>query len=85
MRRPSLPTRRELDVSSRQVALLITVYTLPAIVMTPVLGIPSDRYGRKKILAPALLLFGLACAFARSFDILLALRFFWVWKPPAKP
>jgi ACDE family multidrug resistance protein len=77
---PAFPTIvRELGVSSGQVGLLIAVFTLPGIVMTPVLGILSDRYGRKKILVPALLLFGLAggaCAFARSFDILLALRFF---------
>ena len=76
---PAFPTIvRELGVSSGQVGLLITVFTLPGIVMTPVLGVLSDRYGRKKILVPALLLFGLAggaCAFARSFDLLLALRF----------
>jgi MFS transporter, ACDE family, multidrug resistance protein len=48
-------------------------------VMTPLLGVLSDRYGRKKILVPALLLFGLAggaCAFARNFDVLLVFRFF---------
>lgn len=76
---PAFPTIvRELGVSSGQVGLLITVFTLPGIVMTPVLGVLSDRYGRKKILVPALLLFGLAggtCAFARSFDLLLTLRF----------
>jgi len=47
--------------------------------MTPLLGVLSDRYGRKKILVPALVLFGLAggaCAFARSFELLLTLRFF---------
>ena len=70
---------RELGVSSGQVGLLITVFTLPGIFLTPVLGVLSDRYGRKKILVPALILFGLAggaCAFARSFDLLLALRLF---------
>ena len=76
---PAFPTIvRELGVSSGQVGLLITVFTLPGIVMTPILGVLSDRYGRKKILVPALLLFGLAggaCAFARSFALLLALRF----------
>lgn len=76
---PAFPTIvRELGVSSGQVGLLITVFTLPGIVLTPVLGILSDRYGRKKILVPALLLFGFAggaCAFARSFDLLLTLRF----------
>jgi ACDE family multidrug resistance protein len=77
---PAFPTIvRELGVSSGQVGLLITVFTLPGIVMTPLIGVLSDRYGRKKILVPALLLFGIAggaCAFARDFDLLLALRFF---------
>jgi MFS transporter, ACDE family, multidrug resistance protein len=76
---PAFPTIvQEFGISSGQVGLLITFFTLPGIVMTPLLGILSDRYGRKKILVPALLLFGLAggaCAFARDFDLLLALRF----------
>ncbi len=66
-------------ISGGQVGLLITVFTLPGIVLTPVLGVMSDRYGRKSILVPALLLFGIAggmCAFARSFELLLTLRFF---------
>lgn len=66
-------------ISGGQVGLLITVFTLPGIVLTPVLGIMSDRYGRKSILVPALLLFGIAggmCAFARSFELLLVLRLF---------
>ncbi len=67
------------DISRGQVGLLITVFTLPGIVLTPVLGVMSDRYGRKKILVPALLLFGLAgglCALSTSFGMLLTLRFF---------
>jgi ACDE family multidrug resistance protein len=67
---------QDLGVSSGQVGLLITVFTLPGIVLTPVLGVLSDRYGRKKILVPALLLFGVAGALARRFELLLALRFF---------
>jgi ACDE family multidrug resistance protein len=77
---PAFPTIvRELGVSSGQVGLLITVFTLPGVIMTPLLGVLSDRYGRKKILVPALLLFGIAggaCAFVRDFNVLLALRFF---------
>ena len=70
---------QELGFSSGQVGLLITVFTLPGIVLTPVLGVLSDRYGRKKILVPALLPFGVAggaCALARSFELLWASRFF---------
>jgi MFS family permease len=76
---------QELGISSGQVGLLITVFTLPGIVLTPVLGVLSDRYGRKKILVPALLLFGVAggtCALARSFELLLVLRFFQGMGPP---
>jgi ACDE family multidrug resistance protein len=77
---PAFPTIvRDLGISSGQVGLLITFFTLPGIVMTPLLGVLSDRYGRKKILVPALLLFGFAggaCAFARSFEVLLTLRSF---------
>ena len=76
---PAFPTViQEFGVSSGQVGLLITFFTLPGIVLTPVLGIMSDRYGRKSILTPALILFGVAgglCAFAPNFDALLALRF----------
>jgi MFS transporter, ACDE family, multidrug resistance protein len=75
---PALPEIRDaFGVTSGQVGLLITVFTLPGIALTPVLGVLSDRHGCKKILVPALLLFGAAgglCAFARSFELLLALR-----------
>lgn len=70
--------REAFGVSAGQVGLLITVFTLPGVLLTPVLGVLSDRYGRRKILVPALLLFGVAgraCALARDFELLLALRF----------
>jgi MFS transporter, ACDE family, multidrug resistance protein len=75
---PALPEIRDaFGVTSGQVGLLITVFTLPGVALTPVLGVLSDRHGRRKILVPALLLFGIAgglCAFARGFELLLALR-----------
>jgi len=60
------------------VGMLITVFTLPGIFLTPVFGVLADRAGRKRILVPSLLLFavaGGACAFARNFNLLLAMRF----------
>lgn len=58
---PAFPGIRDaLGVSSAQVSLLITVFTIPGVVLTPVLGVLSDRHGRKRILTPALLLFGVA-------------------------
>jgi MFS transporter, ACDE family, multidrug resistance protein len=76
---PAFPRIRDaLGVTSTEVGLLITIFTLPGIFLTPVLGVLSDRHGRKKILTPALLLFGVAggaCVFARDFELLLLLRF----------
>ena len=76
---PALPSIREaLGLTNGQVGLLITAFTLPGIVLTLVLGVMADRYGRKKILVPSLFLFGIvggACFFARSFELLLILRF----------
>ena len=77
---PVFPTvARELNVAPEAVGLLITVFTLPGIILTPVFGIMADRFGRKKVLVPALILFSLAgssCSLARDFEVLLLLRFF---------
>lgn len=67
-----------LGISPEQVGLLITLYALPGIALTPVYGVLADRYGRKQVLVPALILFALAgsaCSLARDFELLLALRF----------
>ena len=75
---PAFPAiGRELHISSQSVGLLITFFALPSVFLTPVLGVLADRWGRKAILVPALLIFGVAggaCALVRSFEMLLALR-----------
>lgn len=75
---PAFPKiARQLNLTSQQVGLLITIFTLPGVLLTPVLGVLADRLGRKKVLIPSLLLFGLAgfiCAFARDYNLLLLLR-----------
>lgn len=77
---PAFPKiARHLGITPQSIGLLITVFTLPGLLLTPVLGIMADRLGRKRILIPSLFLFGImgtACAFARDFHILLILRFF---------
>ncbi len=77
---PAFPLiARELGISKQSVGLLIIFFTLPAIVLTPVLGVMADRYGRKKILVPSLILFGVAgglCTLVRKFELLLVFRFF---------
>ncbi len=76
---PVFPTvAREMGVAPEAVSLLITAFTLPGIVLAPLLGILADRFGRKQVLVPAVVLFslaGAACALARDFQTLLLLRF----------
>ncbi len=70
---------RRLGISGAEVGLLITFFTLPGVVLAPVLGVLADYFGRKRILVPSLFLFaiaGTACFFARSFSTLLVLRVF---------
>lgn len=76
---PSFPKLREaLNVAPENIGLLVTVFTFPTVILGPIIGILADRLGRKKILVPSLILFGIAgtaCAFARDFNLLLLLRF----------
>lgn len=76
---PAFPKiAQALNVSPQDIGMLITVFTLPSIVLTPILGVLADRFGRKKILIPSLLLFGIAgfaCGFQSSFNLLLIWRF----------
>lgn len=65
-------------ISIQQVGWLIAAFTLPGIFLTPVTGILADRIGRKLILIPSLLVFGIAgflCSFMTDFHSLLALLF----------
>ena len=75
---PAFPRIAEsLAVSTQSVGLLITMTTLPGFILTPVAGVMADRIGRKRLLVPSLILFGLfgtACAFAQNFTTLLILR-----------
>ncbi|MFH1844790.1 MAG: MFS transporter [bacterium] len=77
---PALPAiARALDISPQRIGWLITAFTLPGIFLTPVLGVLADRYGRKRILVPSLMLFGLAgsaCGLTSDFQWLCLFRFF---------
>ena len=77
---PAFPSiARSLDVSTNKIGLLITFFTLPGIIFTPIFGVLADRLSRKIILVPSLFLFGIAgtaCAFASSFNELLLFRAF---------
>ena len=69
----------DLGIKSGQIGLLITVFTFPGIFLSPLMGILADRFGRKVILVPSLVLFAIAggaCGLVRGFHLLLVLRFF---------
>ncbi len=76
---PVLPTLKEVFViSDARVGLVLTAYTLPGIVLAPFVGLAADRIGRKRVLVPLLVLYGIAGAggaTAQTFDQLLVFRF----------
>lgn len=64
-------------IAEHQVGLVVTAYTLPGVVVALLIGVLADRYGRKPVLIPLLVLFGIggtAVAFAPTFRILLVFR-----------
>ena len=75
---PAFPSIvKDLEISAKDVGLLISVFSFPGILLTPFLGVVADRWGRKKIIIPFLMLFGIAgglCFFVRDFKLLLILR-----------
>lgn len=66
------------NVTPDKVALISTIFTLPGLLLTPLFGVLADKIGRKKIIIPALLLFGLAGSgiiFVNDFNYFLFLIF----------
>jgi MFS family permease len=64
-------------VSEAEIGLLLAAFTAPAIVTIPLVGMLSDRYGRKPILTAGLALFGVSgvsLAFTTDFRAVLGLR-----------
>lgn len=76
---PTLPSlAEEFNVSPQHIGLVITAFVIPIAIGTPISGILADRYGRKQILVPGLLLFAVAgtiCALAPNFRTLIEFRF----------
>jgi predicted MFS family arabinose efflux permease len=75
---PALPALSQpFHVSDAQLSWIMTVFTAPAIVLSPVFGVVADLYGRRLLLSLGLIAFGVfgtAMAFAPTFGWLLAFR-----------
>ncbi|WP_273852977.1 MFS transporter [Guptibacillus spartinae] len=57
---PVLPLiEKKLGITSFKVSMIITVYSIAAILLIPIAGYLSDRYGRKKVIIPSLFIAGI--------------------------
>ncbi len=74
---PAFPVMSiSLGIPPGMISLVVIVFTLPGVLLTPFLGVAADRYGRIRVLAPSLILFGFAgfaCAFSESIGILIGI------------
>lgn len=56
---PLLPKMKtELDVSQFKISLIISVFSIAAAISIPILGYLSDRFSRKAVIIPSLILYG---------------------------
>lgn len=76
---PAIPNiLEEFGRDNSAAGVLVAAGSLPGIVVAPLIGILADRYGRRNVLVPCLLIFGifgLAAASAPTYEMLLLARF----------
>ncbi|MGC8857589.1 MAG: MFS transporter [Ignavibacteria bacterium] len=76
---PALPLiATDLNISKEKIGILVSVFTLPGIILTPLLGVISDKFGCKLILFPSVFIpgfFSVLSFFARDFHLLIIFRF----------
>lgn len=66
-----------LGVGQKSIGLILSVYTLLALISTPLSGLLADLYGRKAVIVPCTILFGfsgLLITFTHDFGLILVLR-----------
>ncbi|MDP9022967.1 MAG: MFS transporter [Actinomycetota bacterium] len=75
---PSLPEILDgLEASRRLAGLVLAGATAPGVVLAPVIGVLADRYGRREVVVPCLVLYGVAGGLAGlspTLTVLVALR-----------
>lgn len=75
---PVLPKMQSvMHLSKFQVGLLITIFSIPAGLIIPWAGMLSDRVGRKTIIVPALVVYGVGGLIAGASALLLGEKAYW--------
>ncbi|MCQ6279125.1 MFS transporter [Bacillus sp. EB600] len=76
---PVLPKMKtELSVSQFKISLIITVFSIAAAACIPVLGYLSDRFSRKAVIIPSLILYGLGGLLAGAAAEWFANEYMWI-------
>lgn len=63
----------EFHITPDQIGLLTTGYSIPMVILSPIVGVAADRFGRKKVLGLSLLIFGFSSilsVMSRSYEAL---------------
>jgi MFS family permease len=75
---PALPDiARALSVDDTGIGLVVAAASLPGVVVAPIIGVAADRLGRRAVVVPCLVVFGLggmAAMVAPNFGVLIAAR-----------
>ncbi|WP_241993810.1 MFS transporter [Mesobacillus foraminis] len=76
---PVLPRMKtELGISQFQVSMVISVFSIAAAIMIPVLGYLSDRFSRKAVVIPALILYGIGGILAGAAAAWFSSPYMWI-------
>ncbi|MBW3536327.1 MAG: MFS transporter [Actinobacteria bacterium] len=67
----------DLGGGDRAIGLIVAAVAAPGILLAPIIGVLSDRYGRREVVVPCLVIFGVAgglAAMAPTLGVLIGLR-----------
>ncbi|MBS4222052.1 MFS transporter [Lederbergia citrea] len=76
---PILPLmEKKLDITKLQSSYIITVYSVVAILLIPIAGFLSDKFGRKMVMIPSLIITGIGGAVAGWASWQMEAAFMWI-------